>query len=160
VELSKDFGAIASERYDEVFIGSVEKELPWEPGSFDVVLCYDVLEHLYDPWRVLRALHPLLRPGGRLHISIPNARHKDVWIPLVLGGTFKYQSAGLMDVTHIRFFTRRDAVAAVGAAGYKVVSATGPEPGSTKQRIAYGLTRGRAAECLTTQWYILAQPVQ
>lgn len=159
VELSADFAEGARQVYDEVVVGSVEDDLlPWGPESFDVVLCYDVLEHLYDPWRVLRTLCHLLRPTGRLHISVPNARHKDVWLPLVFRGTFNYQSAGLMDVTHIRFFTLKDIVKAVEAAGYQVISCTGQPPGSKKRRAAYAVTRGSAAQFVTTQWYVLARP--
>jgi SAM-dependent methyltransferase len=159
VELSPEFAEVAQGRYDEVAVGSTEEVLgAFEPESFDVILCYDVLEHLYDPWSVLTALRPLLRPDGRLQISVPNARHKDVWIPLVLGGTFNYQSAGLMDVTHIRFFGLRDVVKATQAAGFCVLSAGGPPPGSLKRRIAYRLTGGRAAEFVTAQWYVVATP--
>lgn len=161
VELSEEFGAVARTQYDEVLVGSIEDaSLPWAAGSFDVVLCYDVLEHLYDPWTVLKALRPLLRPGGRLHISVPNARHKDVWVPLVMRGSFAYKSAGLMDVTHIRFFTRRDAIGAVEAAGYVVDTVSGQPPLSIKRRLTYAITQGHMAEFITTQWYILAHPVQ
>ncbi len=160
VELSPEFADVAKRHYDEVVVGSVEDDpLAWSPESFDVILCYDVLEHLYDPWQVLRRLRQLLRPGGRLHISVPNARHKDVWMPLVLHGTFNYQSAGLMDVTHIRFFALRDAVKAVEAGGYRVLSTTGQPPESKKRRVAYALTRGSVAQFITAQWYILASPV-
>lgn len=159
IELSPDFAKVARQDYDEVVVGSVEDDgLPWEPESFDVILCYDVLEHLYDPWQVLRTLRRLLRPNGRLHISVPNSRHTDVWLPLVFHGTFNYQSAGLMDVTHIRFFTLKDVHRAVEAAGYRVISSDSQPPRSKRRRTAYALTRGRAAQFVALQWYVLAQP--
>lgn len=158
IELSSAFADLARHNYDEVVVGSVEGyPLPWQPESFDVILCYDVLEHLYDPWLALERLRALLKPNGRLHISVPNARHKDVWLPLLVHGTFGYQSAGLMDVTHIRFFTVSDIVSAVEAAGYQLISKVGRPPESRKQRVAYLLTRGRASQFLARQWYVLAR---
>ena len=157
IELDERFAAEASKRYDEVVCGSVPDDIPWPEQSFDTILCYDVLEHLYDPWSATRRLAGLLKPGGRLHLSMPNARNKEVWLPLVLKGRFRYQPEGLMDVTHIRFFGRRDAVEMLEAAGLEVVSQEHPEPESIKRRIASLLTRGWAMEFLTIQWYLLAE---
>jgi 2-polyprenyl-3-methyl-5-hydroxy-6-metoxy-1,4-benzoquinol methylase len=158
IEIDEAFAAVASERYDEVVQGSVPEDLSWEDKTFDTVLCYDVLEHLYDPWSALRRLARLLRPGGQIHVSIPNARHKNVWLPLVLNGTFQYARAGLLDVTHLRFFTRRDAVRMLEAAGLRIVAVDCVPPGSRKRRMAAALTRGRVMEFLANQWYLLGQP--
>src|SRR3954454_10782167 len=117
VELDSAFAEAAGARYDEVLCGSAEAELPWPPGSFDTILCYDVLEHLVDPWAALAALASRLASSGRIHISVPNARHPGTWLPLVLRGTFDYRAQGLRDVTHLRFFARRDLQAMVRAAG-------------------------------------------
>jgi 2-polyprenyl-3-methyl-5-hydroxy-6-metoxy-1,4-benzoquinol methylase len=154
IELNEQFAADARERYDEVVTGSVPEDLPWPDGSFDTILAYDVLEHLVDPWTAAKRLTALLKPGGRLHVSLPNARSKKLWLPLVLRGTFAYEPEGIMDVTHLRFFTRRDALALVEAAGLEVVSVDHPPPESWKRRIAYrlGLT-----EFLTIQWFVLAR---
>ena len=80
-----------------------------EAGSrlpFDVVVFGDVLEHLKDPLRLLRASRELLAPDGYVVASIPNVAHGDVRLAL-LAGTFRYQPLGLLDDTHIRFFTRQ-----------------------------------------------------
>ncbi|MFL5840983.1 MAG: class I SAM-dependent methyltransferase [Thermoleophilaceae bacterium] len=157
IELDEAFAAEARKRYDEVVCGAVPDAMPWPDESFDTVLCYDVLEHLYDPWSATRRLAALLKPGGRLHLSMPNARNKEVWLPLVLKGRFRYQPEGLMDVTHIRFFGRRDAIEMLEAAGLEIVAQDHPEPESIKRRIASRLTRGWAMEFLTIQWYVLAR---
>ena len=81
------------------------------------MLAYDVLEHLYDPWSATRALVP----GGRFHLSVPNARSKHLWLPLVREGRFRYEPEGILDVTHLRFFARKDAIEMVEAAGLEVV---------------------------------------
>jgi 2-polyprenyl-3-methyl-5-hydroxy-6-metoxy-1,4-benzoquinol methylase len=154
IELDAAFAEEARERYDEVVHGSVPEDLPWADAGFDTVLAYDVLEHLVDPWTATKRLAAQLKPGGRLHISLPNARSKRLWLPLILRGTFAYEPEGIMDVTHLRFFTRRDAIAMVEAAGVEVVQVGHPPPETPKRRIAYrlGLT-----EFLTIQWFVLAR---
>lgn len=74
--------------------------------EFDLILCLDVLEHLYDPWTILREIEAVLQPGGYLLISIPNVQHWSVIVSLLFG-RWNYTKAGLMDQTHIRFFTEK-----------------------------------------------------
>jgi SAM-dependent methyltransferase len=74
-------------------------------ASFDVVVFGDVLEHLRDPLPVLRGARRLLAPGGSVVISVPNVAHGDVRLSL-LAGRFDYRDTGLLDETHVRFFTR------------------------------------------------------
>lgn len=76
------------------------------PVRFDAVVFADVLEHVPDPASVLRAIRPLLAPGGWIVISVPNVSHIDVRLSL-LSGTFDYADTGLLDRTHLRFFTRK-----------------------------------------------------
>ena len=73
--------------------------------KFDVVLAGDVLEHCSKPELVLLQLHDLLNPGGYVVISLPNIAHADVRLAL-LSGEFNYSDTGLLDRTHVRFFTR------------------------------------------------------
>ena len=154
IELDDEFAAEARDRYDEVVTGSVPEDLGWPGESFDTILAYDVLEHLYDPWTATKRLAALLTPGGQLHVSLPNARSKKLWLPLILRGTFAYEPEGILDVTHLRFFTRRDAVAMVDAAGLQVVAVDHPPAETRKRRFAYRLG---LAELLTIQWFILAR---
>jgi 2-polyprenyl-3-methyl-5-hydroxy-6-metoxy-1,4-benzoquinol methylase len=88
--------------------------------QFDVVLCGDVLEHLLDPDRVLREASKLLAPGGRVVISLPNIAHIDVRLAL-LQGRFDYVPLGLLDRTHIRFFTRKTIDQLVVRAGMMIL---------------------------------------
>jgi len=85
-------------------------------GPFDVVLAGDVLEHLVDPTAVLRRAAGLLAPTGRAVISVPNVTHGDLRLAL-FHGRFDYQSTGLLDETHLRFFTYESLLAMVGDAG-------------------------------------------
>jgi 2-polyprenyl-3-methyl-5-hydroxy-6-metoxy-1,4-benzoquinol methylase len=154
IELDAKFAADARTRYDEVVEGSLPEDLPWPDESFDTILAYDVLEHLVDPWTAVHRLAALLKPGGQLHVSVPNARSKKLWLPLILRGTFAYEPEGIMDVTHLRFFTRRDAVAMVEGAGLDVDRIDHPPAETWKRRIAYNLG---LVEFLTIQWYVRAQ---
>jgi methionine biosynthesis protein MetW len=88
---------------------------------FDVVVCADVIEHLRDPARLLREARPLLRPGGRLVATVPNIAHGSVRLAL-LTGRFEYADLGILDRTHLRFFTRATLTELLRICGYRVVS--------------------------------------
>lgn len=79
---------------------------PTSLGLFDLVVLADVLEHLPDPLRVLRSVHSLLNPGARIIVSVPNVAHVSVRAQLLFG-RFPYSTRGILDSTHLRFFTRR-----------------------------------------------------
>ncbi len=112
----------ARRRGVEVVLGSVEDPavLAGVRGPFDAVVCGDVLEHVVDPWGTLAALADLLRPGGRMVVSLPNAAHWTVRRAL-LRGRFPREDHGLFDRTHLRWFTRADARALVAGAGLALV---------------------------------------
>lgn len=120
VELSEFAAAQARSRLDAVFVGDIEQiDLPVGPRSLDTIVCGDVLEHLRDPGALLRRARDWLGPGGALIASIPNVRHHSV-VRALLDGNWTYESAGLLDSTHLRFFTRRDIEEMFRLAGYNV----------------------------------------
>lgn len=101
-------------------------------GSFDVVVFGDVLEHLRDPGPVLRRAVALLRPGGSVVLSIPNVAHGSVRLSL-LQGSWRYRDLGLLDETHIRFFTRdsvEDLLAGAGLVAVERRRTTAPPLGT------------------------------
>jgi methionine biosynthesis protein MetW len=112
--------------------------------KFDVVLCADVLEHLRHPEQVLRACNKLLRDDGRLVASIPNAAHADVRLAL-LGGQLPFRPMGLLDNTHIRFFTRSLVEQLFEYSGFRVISVARNRWGATKSEVSPNLG-------LTNQW--------
>lgn len=89
--------------------------------QYDLVIMADVLEHLLDPWQVLAQLQQRVRHGTKLLLSVPNVRHKSVVFPLLLHGRFDYAAAGIMDRTHLHFFTRSSICAAVQQAGWRIL---------------------------------------
>ena len=124
-------------------------------GPFDTIICHDVLEHLVDPWQVLGRLSEIAAPGGRIQVSVPNARHISLVLDLVFKGTFGYTDFAHRDITHLRWFTRKDIVAAVTSAGWRV-TATGNSRLSRPRRALDRLTFGLSTEFLVLQWYVVA----
>jgi len=121
VELSSDAARCAGSVFDDVIVENIEvADLPFVPEDFDLILALDVLEHLVDPWRVLRKLHGLLRPGGTIIASIPNVAHYSVSLPLLMRGRWNYAVDGLLDQTHLRFFVQRTAVDLMTSSGLVV----------------------------------------
>lgn len=89
---------------------------------YDLIVVADVLEHVRDPWTLLPGILDALRPGGLVVASIPNIRDTSVLVPLLLRGRFDYQDYGVLDRTHLRFFTRASAVGLLSGAGLVVES--------------------------------------
>jgi O-antigen biosynthesis protein len=87
---------------------------------FDLVTYGDVLEHLANPLAVLRQTRELLAPGGRVLICLPNIAHWTIRAKL-LAGNFRYESTGILDFTHTRFFTVRAAREFIAEAGYRII---------------------------------------
>ncbi len=158
VEVHAESAELAREVFDELVVGTVEHGLATGElqGPFDTIVCYDVLEHLVDPQAVMVALRGLAAPGGRFHVSVPNARHFSLMRDLMLRGTFGYTDWGHRDSTHLRWFTRRDIIAAVGQAGWTVES-WAPNTFGGHHRTVDRLTFGRTRELMALQWHVLAR---
>jgi len=88
--------------------------------KFEVIVAADVLEHLYDPWKTLSFLPPLLAKDGYAVISLPHAGHSAV-IGCLIEGDLEYQPWGLLDKTHIRFFAIKNIQRLFDDAGFKIV---------------------------------------
>lgn len=107
VELHPVAARFANRYLDKVLVEDVEKIDFNTLGKFDYVICGDILEHLVDPWDVLKRISSNMNKGGSLIISIPNASNIEVILNL-LQGQFPYAEAGILDKTHLRFFSRND----------------------------------------------------
>jgi 2-polyprenyl-3-methyl-5-hydroxy-6-metoxy-1,4-benzoquinol methylase len=119
-----DISPIAVEKarihYDSAISANIELyELLFEAKHFDFIICSDVLEHLSDPWNVLRKLKNYLKDDGQFAASIPNFRNADVLVQLI-DGSFDYQQYGVLDDTHLRFFTYHSSIRLFERSGFKV----------------------------------------
>lgn len=123
VEKDPEMGCVAAQYCEKVRCGNIEKidEFDFDENRFDCILLGDVLEHLVNPELVLSRLGKYLAPSGKIVLSIPNIAHWSVRWDL-LRGRFEYQKAGLLDKTHIRFFTFRSINQMIQACGYRVLS--------------------------------------
>jgi SAM-dependent methyltransferase/glycosyltransferase involved in cell wall biosynthesis len=108
IECVPEAAELAARRLDRVAVGDVEElgaeALGLEEGSVDCLVYGDVLEHLYDPWALLKRHAGWLRPDGMVLACVPNIQHWGVLVQL-LRGQWQYQREGLLDWTHLRFFT-------------------------------------------------------
>ena len=139
-----------------MLVGDVETmELPLEPGSFDVVLLGDVIEHLRDPVAALARLRPLLRPGGRLVLSTPNVANWAIRLSL-LAGRWRYTDRGILDRSHTHLFTRATLGETIERAGYRVVSIdyTVPVPGDSDLLDSIGRAVGRLRPSLFAYQFV------
>jgi len=105
VEIVPDIATIAQNRGLDVICRNIENdELPYEMESFDYIIIADVIEHLYDPDKVLQELLLYMKKGGKYLCSVPNIQHISI-VNDLMKGKFEYVDAGILDKTHIRFFT-------------------------------------------------------
>ncbi|MFI4996389.1 MAG: class I SAM-dependent methyltransferase [Hyphomicrobiales bacterium] len=162
IELDSQSAEVARRVCDRVWTGDATS-LPFEKeiagASLDLVLCLDMLEHLADPWAMVRRLSPLLKPGGRLILSVPNIRNwKFLW-RLAAQGDFRYRDAGLLDRTHLRFFVRETAIELATSGGLRLVGAANAHPFAFPDA-RFLLSRasfGRLEELLAKQWLVIAE---
>jgi O-antigen biosynthesis protein len=148
---------------EAVHVGDVETmELPYEPASFDAILCGDVVEHLRDPQAFLTRVRPLLRDDGRLVLSTPNIANWAMRIGLLFG-RFRYTEWGLLDRGHTHLFTRKTLAECLAAAGFRVTcfDFTVPVPvvsAPAVEALAHAIGRLRPS-LLAYQFVVEAAPV-
>lgn len=109
IEPNRAAADVAAKRLDRVIVKRLEGlDLAAEglaPGEFDLVIAADVLEHVTNPWDVLVRLKPFLAPNAQVCASIPNSRNLILVASLLDNGRWHYRERGLLDITHLRFFT-------------------------------------------------------
>jgi len=132
IEMLDKAAAIAAQAYDRVIAGTFE-QVDFETegliaGSFDAIIAADVLEHIYNPWQALQRLKPLLAPGGAIYVSLPNVRNLNI-LSALASGEWRYKGAGILDITHIRFFTLAQAGEMLSQTGWTIGEArVNPDP--------------------------------
>jgi 2-polyprenyl-3-methyl-5-hydroxy-6-metoxy-1,4-benzoquinol methylase len=141
IELYKDAADEAAKHLDRVLCADLDSldlstlRNEWGDHPFDVIVCADVLEHVKNPWKLLTDLAELLAPGGKVVVSLPNVRHWSVLFPLLFKGQWNYQEAGIMDRTHLRFFSKSTASELIQRANLCLAS-TSPLMGPRAQTLS------------------------
>lgn len=121
VELNPEASSHLAGVYTGYWIGDVEQVgLPADVAPFDCIVFADVLEHLRDPWGTLARYLQRLKPGGYVVASIPNVRNIALLYNLIVRGQWRYEDSGLLDRTHLRFFTRKEIIELFSTVGFEV----------------------------------------
>ncbi len=125
IEYVEDVAKVAASdrRLDAVHCMDIQSQIiPYPAEYFDCIIASHVLEHLQDPWGVLEKMLVHLRPGGTFVCALPNVRYLPVVADLVLRGNFEYKPSGVLDRTHLRFFTLASMRELLETAGLRIDS--------------------------------------
>lgn len=151
----------ARKTLDEVFEIDLEQNSNWAPPrKYEVITILDVLEHLQDPWALLKRLQSWLMPHGVVVASVPNLRYWPVLKDLVFAKNFTYTDRGVMDRTHLRFFTQSSMRDMFNRAGYSIVRMEGinaTEP-YWKARIMFSMMPRLMDDTRYLQFVVVARP--
>ncbi len=129
IELDEAAGFEARKKIDKVYIGDIDKLIKDMPDNFfDCIVFNDVLEHLVDPFSLLLNLKSKLTANGVIVSSIPNVRYFFTLKDLLVKKQWEYEDAGILDKTHLRFFTEKSIIKMFTSLGYKVETIRGINP--------------------------------
>jgi SAM-dependent methyltransferase len=167
VEIHSASAERAREKFDRIEAMPIEQALPLLSGPFDLIVCADVLEHLVDPWDVVRRLGQLAADDGQLLVSVPNIRFLGALVRIAVGVGFRPEPEGIFDATHLRYFTRDNITHLLRQGGwrpdrwaYPPYQSRSPNAMSaTLSAVRGGLSRvtlGATDEWLAQQWWIAA----
>ena len=157
VELCPEPAAQAAAAVDQVILGDVESaDLPFPPQHFDALILSEVLEHLRDPWAVLQRLHALLKPGAWVMAGSPNVAYYKILL-MQLRGRWDYEPMGVMDRTHLRWFTAATYRQMFEECGYRVEWAGPARSLHFRERVANVLSLGTLQHTLHQQIYLRAR---
>ena len=155
IELYAPAAKEAETYYDKVYQDNAESlNLPYSE-YFDYVICGDILEHLIDPWDMVSKISKMLKKDGALICSIPNIRYWKIIADLILNGRWDYTDKGILDSTHLRFFTKSTFYEMLYKANYNIAWQLMVIHG--KKKAANFLTLGIFSEFLATQIMVLAK---
>jgi len=157
IELVPEIARQGEPYYNKLFIGDVETiDIPFENGHFDCILYGDVLEHLVDPWKTLKKHNALVKNGGAILCSIPNIRHYRILKKLALKGEWEYTDEGILDRTHLRFFTLKSIRTLLEDAGFQLSHVIKRPSGAQWLKILNRLLGNRLIDYLVRRYIVVA----
>jgi 2-polyprenyl-3-methyl-5-hydroxy-6-metoxy-1,4-benzoquinol methylase len=132
IELDEESAKIAESNIDKVIVGDVNQIIETLPEKhFDCIVFNDVLEHLVDPYSVLLNIKKLLSENAVVVSSIPNVRYIGNLKRLLINKQWRYVDAGILDKTHLRFFTKLSIKDMFEDLGYEIIQMEGINPVKT-----------------------------
>jgi len=135
IEPFEEAANIAKTKMDKVLVGfydNVENEIP--DNYFDLVIANDVIEHMEQPWNFLKSIKEKMTEKASLVLSIPNVRYYVNLKNLLLYKDWKYEDSGILDITHLRFFTKKSIIRLLNEQGYQIEKMQGINPIMVRKR--------------------------
>ncbi|MDR1809421.1 MAG: class I SAM-dependent methyltransferase [Prevotella sp.] len=121
IEIVEQYAKIAEQYLDHVLTGPIDRFYDKLPDAYyDCIFFNDVLEHLVEPEECLKRLKTKLKAGKTVIASIPNIRHINILLDLLFKKDWRYTESGIMDRTHLRFFTQKSIIRMFDTCGYKI----------------------------------------
>lgn len=156
VEKNAEYAKEAEKYMKKVIVGDIEMiTLPFEEGYFDCIVFGDVLEHTVNPWKAVEKCKRYLKDGGCFIASIPNISHYSI-IQNLLRGKWEYEDSGLMDKSHLRYFTLDTIKRLFSEAGFEIIDIKYHLRTSRFGRILNRLVFNRLIHLLVEQYLIVS----
>jgi len=150
----------ATQRLDRVICADAPESLSKLPQHyFDCIVFLDVLEHLADPYTLLLSVCSKLTERGVILVSLPNVRYYRTLVDYVVHGDWDYVDHGVLDKTHLRFFTKKSIVRMFTDLGFELLQLQGLHPTSSRTfRVVNALLLGRLADCRHKHFAAVVKP--
>jgi len=162
VDINNEAIAIAVQRgLDFALAANIEKdEMPFKEKEFDCIIIADALEHLFNPWGTLKKVVAYLKDDGFMLLSIPNVKYYKIIASLVLHDEWTYRDEGILDNTHLRFFTLKEIKKLVDFAELKIVDIKFTVDAGQKFKIINALFFNKLYHFSVVQYYVMAKKRQ
>jgi 2-polyprenyl-3-methyl-5-hydroxy-6-metoxy-1,4-benzoquinol methylase len=147
----------AADYLDTVINGRFPDNMPSDAGHFDTIFFNDVLEHMVDPWTALRRAQSFLTPDGIVVASIPNIRHFTVLDSIIRRADFSYADNGILDRTHLRFFTKTTMIDLFTSTGFEVMNCAPIDVSTSLKAQLMTLLPWMSVDILALQYVITAK---
>lgn len=156
VEIDKMVAQKAAEKLDRVINADALESLHEIPENyFNCIIFFDILEHLVDPYTLLSAAKTKLTETGVIVASIPNIRYYRTFVDFVIHGNWTYQSQGILDKTHLRFFTYKSIKQMFCELGFEILLLEGIHPTSSRTFKLLNMVLGGALWDVRYQHFVI-----
>ena len=158
IDINREAIDIASRKgLDFVATANVESDqLSFSEKEFDCIIIADVLEHLYNPWDTLKKLSHYLKDAGYILLSIPNIKYAHILSRLIFHDEWSYCDDGILDNTHIRFFTLKEIKKLLDFAGLEISKLSWREIAGRKFKILNTISFNKMRSFSIVQYYVMA----